>query len=97
MLVVGLVALASSVIGVGAAVRHVRGGAEHAARTTLVAACQAGVLTPFALLLLGYVFEWAKFANAIYVAIGLAVFVVSGALLRTARQNAAARVNASKP
>jgi hypothetical protein len=98
MLVVGSVALASGFIGVCAAALHMKRGASgHGMRATLVAACQAGVLTPFGLLLLGYVFAWADFSSAIYVAIGLAMFAASGVLLHTMRQNAASGPNASEP
>jgi hypothetical protein len=98
MLVVGTVALASGFIGVGAAALHMKRGASgHGMRLTLIAACQAGVLTPFGLLLLSYVFAWADFSSAIYVAFGLVMFAASGVLLHAIGQNAASRMNASKP
>lgn len=91
MLVVGAVSLAAAVIVVGATAVHVlRGGDERGRRkNVLLAATQAGLLTPFGLLLFSYVYAWARSSTGVYAATGVVAFLACGAGLMALPRNAA--------
>ena len=89
MLVVGAVSLACAVIVVATTAAHLLREREADRRKVLLAACQVALLTPFGLLLLGYVYEWARLSWGVYAATGAAVFLACGAGLASLPRKAA--------
>lgn len=91
MLVVGAVSLAAAVVVVGSTAVHVlRSGDASAQRVkVLLAATQAGLLTPFGLLLFSYVYAWARLSTGVYAATGVVAFLACGAGLMALPRNAA--------
>lgn len=91
MLVVGAVSIAAAAIVVASTAVHLRRGGEGQGRTkALLAASQAGLLTPLGLLLFSYVYSWADLSRAAYALAGVAAFAISGAGL-VALQRSASR------
>lgn len=93
MLIVGAVSLvAAGVVVTTTALHLVRERPRDARAKVLLAAIQAGVLTPLSLLSWSNLYSWAQFTNSVYAAIGVLACVASGALLlklpRTATSNA---------
>jgi hypothetical protein len=90
MLVVGAVSFAAAAIVVASTAFHLRrGGAGEERAKVLLAASQAGLLTPLGLLLFSYVYSWADMSRGMYALAGLAAFLVSGAGLVALQRNAA--------
>jgi hypothetical protein len=93
MLIVGAMSLVAMVVVVTTTALYVVGGRTRDARVkVLLAAIQAGVLTPLWLLLWSYVYSWAEFTRSVYVAIGVVAFAASGALLLKLPRNAASNL-----
>jgi hypothetical protein len=90
MLVVGAVSLAAAAIVVASTAVHLRRGGEGEGRAkVLLAASQAGLLTPLGLLLFSYVYSWADMPRVAYALAGVAAFAISGAGLVALQRNAA--------
>ena len=92
MLIVGGVSLGAAVCVVAATARHLARAGERDARVAvMLAASQAGLLTPLWLSSWSYVYSWAELAKPVYVLSGVIAFVASGALLLKLPRNAASR------
>lgn len=93
MLIVGAVSLVAAGVVVSTTARHlVKARPPDARVKVLLAAIQAGVLTPLGLLSWGHVYPWAASPKSVYVAIGVAAFVAVGALLLKLPRNVASNV-----
>jgi len=93
MWIVGAVSLvAAGVVVTTTAIQLVRERPRDARAKVLLAAIQAGVLTPLWLLLWSYVYSWAEFTKSMYVVTGVVAFVASGALLLKLPRNTASNL-----